>query len=192
MSSNLEIEAKILVSEEEFQKVTDFFAVSLKDAVKQKNYYIDTPTQTLRQVGFGLRIREKDGYLTLTLKSPLSEGTLEKNQIIHKDEFTLLRDKNIFPSGPIEEFLTILGFEIPKLKILTSLTTERISVNYDQREISLDKNMYAEITDYEIESEQSSIDLAELILKKLCQDVGITFKLNNLTKHARALNASQI
>ena len=49
----------------------------------------------------------------------------------------------IFPDGDIKNFLEILGIKIENLKILTSLTTDRIEIPYKEGLFSLDKNEYS-------------------------------------------------
>jgi uncharacterized protein YjbK len=97
MSTNIEIEAKILVSESDFNKLKSILGVQEKNKVKQTNYYIDDVKGTLRTYGFVLRIREINQTFTLTLKSPMAEGTLEKNQPISEVAYRLFKEKKIFP-----------------------------------------------------------------------------------------------
>ena len=82
-----------------------------------------------------------------------------------------------------------LGFPIEKLHIITSLTTYRLETTYEGRNLALDKNEYNGLIDYEIESEQSAISLAQETLKKLCREVGIEYRPNKISKHARALKS---
>ena len=189
MSTNVEIEAKILVSEKDFQQVFKFLHLNESDAVTQINYYIDTPTGELRNFGFGLRIRKRLDDYTLTLKSPLAEGTLEKNQLLTKKDYERLAKEGIFPEGPAKQFLETLGFDVATLRIITHLTTKRLETIYNGRHLALDHNEYNGIVDYEIESEQSAISLAQETLKLLCTEAGIAFSPNSISKHARALRA---
>ncbi len=189
MSTNVEIEAKILVTESEFATLLAFLKVTPDDAVMQCNHYIDTPTSALRRFGFGLRVRERQGTFTLTLKSPLAEGTLEKNQTIKKDAYLRLKKDGAFPDGTVRDFLVTLGFPIAELRVITSLTTWRIDTVYHDRALSLDRNEYSGCLDFEIESEQSAISLAAETLKNLCEEVAIQYRPNNISKHARALRA---
>ena len=189
MSTNVEIEAKILVTAEEFHQIYAFLKLNETDAVTQVNYYIDTPKSDLRKFGFGLRIRKRGSECTLTLKSPLAEGTLEKNQSLKKGDYDRLATEGIFPEGPVRDFLLTLGFDVPTLHIITKLTTHRLETIYNGRHLALDKNEYGNIVDYEIESEQSAISLAQDTLKMLCAEANITYRPNSVSKHARALKA---
>ena len=188
MSTNIEIEAKVLLSKEDFEKVLSFLSTETCKRITQTNHYIDSEDEILRTYGFGLRIREKDDF-TLTLKSPLAEGTLEKNQTITWKQYENLLHRHEFPHGDIKDFLEMLGIDVSQLRILTSLTTVRIVAGFLDDEVVLDKNSSDDTVDYEIEAESTSIQLAEDTLKKLCDLAQVPFTPNKLSKHARAMNA---
>ena len=57
MSNAIEIEAKVLVSEEDYRKLAKLFASSPRHM--QTNYYIDTESLALAASGIALRIRER-------------------------------------------------------------------------------------------------------------------------------------
>jgi len=187
MSNAIEIEAKALVSQSDYQKLVARFAG--EKAYVQTNYYIDTPTFVLRKEGFALRIREKEGLYEMTLKTPLSEGLLEKNCAWGKERFDEFLKKGVFPEGDIKRFLTMLDINVADLKILTSLTTKRIDVEYEGGKLSLDENHYSGLTDYEIELEHNSMVDATSNLEKLFGEEGIPFVLSTKTKISRALSA---
>lgn len=190
MSSNIEIEAKVLLLKEEYEKIIEKLNLSRYRKIKQTNYYLDTPNRFLKKNGIALRIREKEEEFELTLKTPLSEGLLEKNENISWRDFDNLNEKNFFPEGNIKKFLLILGVKVDELKILTSLTTERISINYENYEIALDKNLYSNIVDYELEVESSSMEHACNEVREILKTCGIdSFVFNKVSKQARALNA---
>ena len=189
MSNNIEIEGKILVTEDEFNKLLKHFNRTEEDKVMQTNHYIDSSEQILRRFGFALRIRERNGEYVLTLKTPLSEGLLEKNQNISKDVYKEFKYENTFPEGNIKDFLAMIGIEVKDLSILTSLKTERYDVKYQEGLLSLDKSTYNDIIDYEVELEETSLQHAHENLKTICEQVGIQYRLNELSKQARAMNS---
>ena len=190
MSSNIEIEAKVLLLKNEYETIIEKLNLSKYRKIKQTNHYIDTPDRYLKKNGIALRIREKDEEFELTLKTPLSEGLLEKNESISWRDFEKLADDHIFPEGNIKKFLSILGVDVTKLSILTSLCTERITVDYDGFNLSLDKNTYSNIVDYELEVESSSMEHAQEQIKKILSYCSITsYSINKVSKQARALHA---
>ena len=187
MSTNIEIEAKILVSEKEFTQLKALLNLSEKHKVTQTNYYVDDTKGSLRSYGFALRIRELNQTYTLTLKSPMAEGTLEKNQQITHASYLKLKNDRQFPEGLIKDFLEMFGFDTTQLTIITYLTTDRYETTFEGRNVCLDKNQYHGLVDYEVESEESSLKNAAETLKLLCEKAGIEYKPNQISKYARAI-----
>jgi uncharacterized protein YjbK len=191
MSTNIEIEAKILVKEHEFNVLKSLLNIDEKLKVVQTNHYIDDPLGSLRKYGFALRIRELNQTFTLTLKSPMAEGTLEKNQSLTEQAYTTYKKGKVFPSGLIKDFLEMFGFDTTKLHIITHLTTERYETTFEGRHVCLDKNLYHGIIDFEIESEESSLKHAAETLQLLCEKANIEYKANHVSKYARAIKTIQ-
>ena len=193
MHSNIEIEAKVLLQKEQYEQVVSYLHLERYKKIKQTNHYIDSTTRVLRDNDFALRVREKDDFV-LTLKTPLSEGLLEKNQTLSWREYDALEDESIFPVGNIKSFLELCGCNTRELQVLASLTTYRIEFEYEDGLVSLDENHYGKngkTIDYELEIESTSMERAEELIKRLLQEAGITeFKFNTLSKQARALEAS--
>ena len=187
MSNTIEIEAKALVSKEDYLKLVKAYH-NHKHFI-QTNFYIDDDDWYLKKEGLALRIREKYGSYEMTLKTPLSQGLLEKNQPLSEKEFEDFTNKGIFPTNDLKRFLTMLDVDTRKLKVKTSLTTERIDVPYFEGKLSIDKNTYSGKEDYEIELEYNNEDDAEKLLKELFDKYDIPFSLNKKTKVGRAFEA---
>ncbi|MGM9814170.1 MAG: CYTH domain-containing protein [Candidatus Enteromonas sp.] len=187
MSNAIEIEAKALVQAEDYKKLTKAFRGSPRYV--QTNHYIDTEDRSLAKEGLAIRIREKGQSYELTLKTPLSEGLLEKNAPITYDQFVEFRDFGDFPKTDITRFLLQLDVDITKLKILTSLTTERVDVEYEGGLLSLDRNTYSGKTDYEIEFEYNSMNGAQKIMKDLFDQHEIPCHFSTASKVQRAMAA---
>lgn len=187
MSNAIEIEAKVLVGQDDYRKLAKAFPNSKRYV--QTNYYIDSDDRVLAKYGIMLRVREKGGVYEMTLKTPLSQGLLEKNCSLSEEEFDALRDKNQFPKRDIARFLTMLDLDVDSLKVLTSLTTYRIDVNYEGGLLSIDRNEYSGKIDYEIEFEYNNLDGAKKILKALLDQYGIPCTFSEATKVHRAMAA---
>lgn len=187
MSTNIEIEAKVLLSKKSFETVLEYMHAEKYKRVKQTNHYIDSDDAILRKLGFALRIREKEDFV-LTLKTPMSEGLLEKSQAITWKQYERLSHDLVFPEGAIKDFLVILGINVNKLKILTSLTTERIEIPYKDGILSLDRNNYNGHTDYELELEHTSMHHAEECLLEICTSAKVDCVFNQKSKQARAMD----
>ncbi len=186
MSNAIEIEAKVLLRKQDYEKLVSLFPN--EKGYTQTNYYIDSEERALAKEGIALRVREKNEAFEMTLKTPLSEGLLEKNCPLSKEEFESLY-KGSFPAKDIARFLTMLDIDVSTLKILTSLTTYRIDVHYENGLLSIDKNDYSGKTDYEIELEYNHLDGAQKVLKNLLDQNGIPCEFNKATKVHRAMKA---
>ncbi len=187
MSNAIEIEAKALVSQDDYRKLAKLFPDSPR--YTQTNHYIDSDERILFKEGIALRIREKNDQYELTLKTPLSQGLLEKNCVITKQQFDDFKQKGIFPKGDTSRFLTMLDIDIATLKILTSLTTDRIDVEYKGGLLSIDRNCYSGKTDYEVEFEYNNLGGAKKVLSDLFEENGIAYTFTKASKTRRAMEA---
>lgn len=187
MSNAIEIEAKALVTQDEYRTLVKAFPSA--ERYIQTNYYIDTDARTLAAAGVALRIREKAGQYELTVKTPLSQGLLEKNIVITMNEFCALRDFGEFPKCDIKRFLTMLDFNVEELKILTSLSTERIDQEYEGGLLSIDRNSYSGKVDFEVEFEYNNLEGAKKILQAFLESHGCKCVFSSQSKTQRAMAA---
>lgn len=187
MANAIEIEAKVLLNREDYKKLAKEFIAY--PHVTQTNYYIDSDDHILSRNNIALRVREKGGQYELTLKTPLSEGLLEKNCVISPTQFEAFRVDKVFPKGDTSRFLTMLDIDTDKLHILASLTTDRIELDYKGGVLCIDRNSYLDIVDYEVEFEYNSLSGAEAVLSALLETHGIPVHFSRLSKTARAMNA---
>lgn len=189
MSNAIEIEAKALVSKDQYTRLVKLFPTAPR--YLQTNHYIDTPERVLAKSGIALRIREKGGAFELTLKTPLSQGLLEKSAPITMNEFAALRDFGEFPKNDLRRFLTMLDFNVDDLKILASLTTDRIDVEYEGGLLSIDRNSYGGKVDFEIEFEYNNLEGAERILGAFLKENGIDVPFSKISKTSRAITEAK-
>lgn len=190
MNNNIEIEAKVLLSKDDYDKVLkNIIGSKYKDQFIQTNHYIDSPDRILKKQNIALRIRELKGNYTLTLKTPLSEGLLEKNQNLTPSQAYDMINFNKFPSGEIEDFLELLDVETSSLKKLATLATKRIEYEYKTGLLALDENSYNNMVDYELEMEDSSMAQAKELVVEILESLNIKYSFNTISKQARAINA---
>ena len=183
MSTNIEIEAKALINKEGYELLTKDL-----EKYKQINYYIDYSDLSLSKT-FGLRIRFKNNKYELTLKTDLEEGKLETNQIISEEVFLNFKEKGLFPNGEVKNHLLLLGVNVNELKIFTTLLTYRSDVRINESLISIDKNEYNNIADYEVECESSSMIEAMNVLREYLNKNKVPFSWNKVTKLERAIKS---
>ena len=147
MEKNLEIEYKMLLTEEVFhQLMNDFTGYTYS----QTNYYLTSIE--LGALRYSLRIREKEGYYEMTLKTPAANGRMEHNLEITKEDLIMIQNGQM-PDNEITCLLKDKGFDLSLIKQSYSLTTIRRDVPFDSGMLSLDENHYNGITDYELEFE---------------------------------------
>ena len=189
MSNNIEIEAKVILSRQDYKKVFDTLKTKITDTHTQTNFYIDSQDRVLKKNDIALRIREYNRTYVLTCKTPLSEGLLEKNQELSEKVALEMINLNRFPSGGIQDFLELLDIDVSNLEVLASLTTRRNELSIDSSKISLDENTYGNKVDYEIEVEDSAMKLAEDRIEEILKPLGITYSLNKVSKQMRSIKA---
>lgn len=191
MATNIEIEAKVLIKDKEYNNVLSYFKTKVIKEYDQINYYIDTDDLSLKKIGIGLRIREKGGSYVMTLKAPMAEGLLEKDESLSKDQFNAFIKSNKFPELNIEDFIRMLGVNPSTLKVKTELKTHRVEINHDNNtyEFSVDKNEYNNQIDYELEMAGPSLSKAKEMLKAICVETNTFYKDNLKSKETRALES---
>ena len=189
MAASIEIESKALISEANYSKIVKHFESEITKEYDQTNHYIDTKDFTLKQMGIGLRIRNVSSSFVLTLKAPMAEGLLEKDQHISRNQVTQFKKGDGFPDGIIKNFVKMLGVDPEDLVVLAKLTTHRIEVENETtgKVLCIDKNTYNNVTDYELELESNTLEQGKIQLKAICSKVGIEYKENLKSKQSRAM-----
>lgn len=189
MYSNIEIEAKVLLSKYDYEKVYKALNMDYASSYTQVNYYIESKDSILKKNDVALSIREKKGEYVLTLKTPLSEGLLEKKQSLRPKEALEMISLNRFPLGGIREFLEILDIDTDTLFVKAKLTTLRSEIENpsDEEIISMDSNTYGNKVDYELEVDKSAMILAKQRIDSILRPLGIDYEFNTKSKGKRAL-----
>ncbi|GEK59149.1 CYTH domain-containing protein [Marinococcus halophilus] len=155
MAKEQEIEAKNLLTEKEFSSLVTGFAIHESDFSSQQNTYFDTKSFALRSRKSALRIRERAGTFTLTLKEPAPEGLTEWNQSVSAQNAREAISGGTLPAGEVSERLrSLIGAE--RVENIGTLTTYRASQPFRTGEIFFDRSHYLGVTDYELEIEGPS------------------------------------
>lgn len=188
-SNNIEIESKVLLSKNDYEKIIRQLNFPEK-ATTQTNYYLDSEDRILKKYDMALRLRVEDGDYQFTLKAPLSEGLLQKDQTITEKEAKVLIDNGLFPRGEIADFLDMLQIDSSKLKVLATLTTSRKVLNYRGTQLDISKNSYGNKIDYELECDADSAIRSQDMLRSICSQFDVPFALNNVSKETRAINSA--
>jgi len=168
MNYHIEKEYKMMLNNSQYEALLK----TLNSPVyKQINYYYSSNSKTT-----AFRIREINNQFFFTLKVKDSTNS-------HKEyEFEI--DSNSLEDQRIKELFK--EYNINDYKYVGDLITYRCDKKLEKGIISLDKNEYLGITDYEIEYElYNSTDGDNKDLIKLLNDNGIEYKENTVTKRKR-------
>lgn len=187
MSKNIEIEAKAMIDESSYDSLISLYQSDTNRVYRQDNYYIDTKDFNLSDNKLGVRIRKKDDFIEFTVKDKLKEGKLEINQTISKEDFDNFINNKILPDGEVYQYI-YKKTKTPKESLLfyALLITYRLDVNYKNCLISIDKSIYNDITDYEVECESNSMNNTKDVLKEFLDNKKIPYNENHISKLKRA------
>lgn len=197
MSKNREIEAKTLLSEETYQKITKSFPV--KSDFIQENYYFDTSDKLLKKHRISLRIRIYSDHAEQTMKVP-DPNPVQKNyhEVIEiNDDLPrsqakeLVSNKQIYSQGNIGQYLNEhFDLNLKELLLFTWSKTRRILMNGPKDcELTLDATSYPDgYQDFELEIENDNPDLIAEVLNTLENTYNFKQDTNNTnqSKIARA------
>jgi len=168
------------------------------NSIIQTNYYIDDFNFTLNKNNITARIRKKsDEKYEFTLKIPINNISSLKSAAIKK-EITIelnnkiannLIDNGIWNKKSIDILYSNIKFpvEFNKLKVIGSLTTERIfyKVKNISELLSIDKSTYFDIEDFEVEWETNELDKCNDILLNVFNNIDVNYIQSNSSKNTR-------
>ena len=155
---HMEFERKQLLTKETYENnMKELLNVTHGESFIQVNYYYDTATFDMYKKNQTVRVRLKDNELTVECKSPKSYVN-----------GTRICEEKAKPLNMLPKSIMIQQFE---LFFIGCMTTQRTNFLMNDYLISLDKNYYLGIVDYEIEIESNkTIDFLPPMLKMLNGD----------------------
>ena len=175
MSQEIEIEFKNLLNQHEYNKLLTELPFPCEGIV-QTNHYFETKDFSLKQHGAALRIREKSGKYTLTLKEPHPEGLLETHDTLTEREVELWLNGTPLMKENVGNQLRSLGIVPTELKLFGSLTTERREVKDRGVLLVLDYSTYNSESDYELEIEASDRLSGEAAFRQILKEFDVKEK----------------
>ena len=185
MSRDIEIEAKSLISKEDYESLLLKYQEKYPPYI-QVNYLLNPSDIPLKDSLLAIRIRVKEKESEFTTKINLEEGKLEINQKLTPNELNLFLNENIIPKGEVyNELLKRKMCNPEKLEIFAILKTTRFDIHGKGHLISVDKSEYLDVVDYEIECESTSMDLALSYLQDFLNKENIPFTRNTISKLKR-------
>jgi len=175
MSELLEIEFKNSLSYDEYEKIVKHFKPNPESLLKQINIYFDTNNLQLQENKMALRTRLVDDRIELTLKQHAAIGLLETTDIITKEDLDQLITNQILVVGDVSKKLAELQIT-NSLYEIASLTTYRYEFHYLDNLIALDKSIYYNHIDYEIELETKEYEYGKKVFFELLESFQIPKK----------------
>ncbi|MDF2946230.1 MAG: Adenylate cyclase [Bacillales bacterium] len=193
MFNEIEIEFKNSLSEEEFKYICLQLNISENDFISQINYYFDTPDFELGRNKSALRIREKSGNYTLTLKQQKNKSVAESHLSIDKKEAeTLINNTSRIPDE-MRELLLSINISIDGLTCFGKLETARAKLPYANGFLFLDKSKYLNIVDFEVEYEVYDYEVGCQDFEDFLEKFEIPFRKTptKIQRFFEALNTNQ-
>lgn len=178
MEKNLEIEHKILLTKQEFEKLIKGYE-NIK-FITQVNTYYDTEDQQLKSKKMAMRIRTINDKHIFTLKQPTKQGVIEHECDVAENSIVAIKDNRI------QSLLDSIGVK-NNIVSLGSLTTHRAIVSLDNAELCFDINEYNGITDYEVEYEYTKKHDGIPEFNNILKCINKSFTKNCKSKIGRAL-----
>lgn len=188
MSYEIECEKRILLTKHEYFYILDDIKEQHKNInfIYLRNRYFDTPNFDIQKNGCMLRMRsELDGERILTLKIKGDNGDLEYHQKVSSYIFRKLLIENRFPAGVIKEQLETRGIDTKQIRFFGILETRRLEIKCKNHLFVLDINDYNGLTDYNLEVEASSMEVAEKEIDNYCKKYSLKMKNDYLSKSSR-------
>lgn len=189
MSIEIEYEKRMLVTKNEFLSIKNYlkskgFPLSM---IKQKNHYFEINKVALKCKGLHLRIRKQlsSPCYDLTLKIEDKDKVIELHQQLSKGSFMKMKKSSFFPEGEIKDYLQKHHIDICTIRYYGYLYTNRIEVKIEDYLVVLDKNIYNNIIDYNLEIEAESEYSAQLILNDYINLFSLSMKDKNRSKTSR-------
>lgn len=187
---NMEYEARVLITPEQYLTIKNKYLSENRNfkEIVNENYYFDTPEQFLTNYNMVLRIRTiNDEKTELTLKIQEEKGCLEINQSLTSELKDINFEKIEITNKEILNRLKEINIKPGDLKLITSLKTERIEIQFPDYLFVIDKNYYRGKVDYNLEVESVTKNDANRYLFEIISEFGIEYKKDCISKSKRAI-----
>ena len=173
-----EFESRIMLTENEYFVIVSHYLRQYpnKKFLQNVNVYLDTEDLFLRKRHTPLRLRIiNDAKYELTLKIKGQNGDDEINDDLTKSGYDLLINHDVFPDGMVRNYLLMLPYPLDNYKQITTLYNRRLEIEIDDCLIVIDKNVYSDITDYNLEIEsKNSLAEAKQMMKQLIKQFNLS------------------
>ena len=191
-----EFESRVMLTFDEYMNVVSFYMKLYPEQqfLQNTNIYFDSDDLFLRKNHITLRIRTiNDVKCELTAKIKGENGDQEINDDLSFKEMDTLINQGQFPEGNVKKFLLSLSYPLSSYKQIVTLYNRRLEIKYDDHLLVIDKNIYNDITDYNLEVEaEKDISVAKEKLANYIQKFHLTlFKQKYVGKAHRAIMSTK-
>lgn len=184
-----EFETRLMLSDEQYFFIVTYYMniYPNKHFLQNTNTYYDTDDLYLRSQGMTLRLRTiNDVKSEFTLKIKGENGDEEINDGLTPKEAELLTNENVFPYGQVRNRLMLLPYSLDKYHSITSLYNRRLEIEFEDYLLVIDKNVYGDITDYNLEIESRiGIEHAKQVMKEYIGKFNLTLSKEKYRGKAR-------
>lgn len=191
MTQEIEIEFKNLLTKQQYEQLLEDFHISQNAIHRQTNHYFDTPSQAIRKLQSGLRIRQIGDYYECTLKEKNAEHAhLETTDELTAAQAQQMLDGKGFYATEVAKRLDFYQIPLEQLQVFGSLTTDRVEISYKEGLLVFDHSYYLQCDDYEVEYEAKDAIIGNTIFDEFLQQYGIKKQATD-KKIARFMKALQ-
>ena len=187
---NMEFEARVMITEDQYSLVKDFYTKPGKKfhELVNINYYYDDEKLSISNKHEVLRLRTiNDVKHELTLKIKGENGDVEITKPLTSFETGTVMNQINISDIEIMNRLREIEVDPANLKLVAKLKTERIEVEEENYLLVIDKNYYNDKIDFNLEVESTSKSDAIEYLKQIIEQFGIEYKKDYISKSRRAI-----
>ena len=191
MAQQIEIEFKNLLTKQQYEVLLNAFSIEDSQIHRQINHYFDTPTQHLKNLSSGLRIRIMETEIECTLKEKSAEHQhLETTDIMNEKQAEAMLNGKGIEAPSVTQRLNTLQVPMQLLSCFGTLTTDRVEIPYKGGLLVFDHSFYLHCDDYEVEYETTDELDGQSVFEQFLQQFNIE-KQKTPKKIARFMNALQ-
>lgn len=185
---NLEYEERVMITENQYSQIVKEYSKYECKEVVNVNYYFDYENLQLTNSGMVLRARNiNDQIFELTLKIKQENGDMEVNHPLTSTEFIDIIENEEIPDSEVLVLLKSKNIDLDRIKLITSLKTERIEIQFPEYLFVIDKNYYNDKVDFNLEVESTSKKSAKDYLNQIISKFNIENKKDYISKSRRAI-----
>ena len=175
-----EFESRIMLTENEYFEIVSFYMKQYpnKQFLQNTNIYLDTNDLFLRKKHITLRIRTiNDVTAELTCKIKGANGDEEINDNLFIKDINNIINYGAFPAGNVKNYLLSLARPLSEYRAITTLYNRRLEIKHPDHLLVIDKNVYSDIVDYNLEIEsENDMNVARKYLKFYIDKFNLSLK----------------